>query len=103
MVRIVIIVVLVFSSFYSFGQSPFTITLQPVSPSPVCSGVTITMTIRSNGNSTRYYQWQKFNISTGGYDNLSNGSGYTGAVVTNSGTSAVENAITSFSINTAIT
>jgi len=102
MKRFLLFTILVLSSVYCFGQDAFVVTLQPVS-SLVCNGKTVSLLISSTGNNTRVYQWQKFNTAFGGYFNVANGSGYTGALVTNTGTDAVEDAVTSFSINIAIT
>ncbi len=101
MIRILLLSVLALSSFYSFGQTLFKITLQPVD-TPVCTNKTISLSIQTDGNSTRYYQWQRSTTSTfASFTTLTNSGGYTGAVVTNSGSN--ENIVTYLTINTATT
>jgi len=62
------------------GNSP-TITAQPASIS-VSTGNTATFSIAANGNPAPGYQWQREASGTSTWNNLSDGSGYTGSFAT---------------------
>src|SRR5690606_24903875 len=53
------------------------ITTQPASTT-VCAGSTVTLSTVASGNPAITYQWQ-FESSAAGWQNISNGSGYSGA------------------------
>ncbi|HCW07196.1 MAG TPA: hypothetical protein DGG95_07515 [Cytophagales bacterium] len=64
----------IFQNFISFPT--LSISPQPTSVYSVCDGATPSITTGASGTTNVAYQWQIFNVGTGGYTDLTNTGGY---------------------------
>jgi gliding motility-associated-like protein len=63
--------------------SVITITSQPGGTYNNCEGTSLVLSADAIGTTNITFQWQKFNVSTGGYENLSDGGAFSGATAKN--------------------